>query len=278
MDRLVELGIMHFAKNLMIALLILLIGLYLIRSLQRLIENRMERKRVDPSLQSFLLPLVRMTLLIVLGITVIRQLGVEATSLIALITSAGLAVGLALQGSLSNVAGGVLILLLKPFRVGDYIEVDDYRGTVKNISIYYTELKTDDGQQVVIPNGDIVSTSVVNYSTYPEQRFDLTIPVSYQDDPIRVRQLLQSLMHEVPTFLEDPAPSVFLKGFTEHAIEFTLRGWVRREHYRETLDQLLPLIKKTFNQENIMLPYPQLVVHLHPTSPIPYKKNGNSGS
>lgn len=154
MDRLVELGIIHFAKNLMIALLILLIGLYLIRSLQRLIENRMERKRVDPSLQSFLLPLVRMTLLIVLGITVIRQLGVEATSLIALITSAGLAVGLALQGSLSNVAGGVLILLLKPFRVGDYIEVDDYRGTVKNISIYYTELKTDDGQQVVIPNGD----------------------------------------------------------------------------------------------------------------------------
>lgn len=261
MSKLRELGVLAFAKNLLIAIIVLIIGLYLIRILVRIIKKQLERKRVDPSLKSFLIPVVENSLKIVLFIMVIRQVGIEATSLIALITSAGLAVGLALQGSLSNFAGGVLLLILRPFRVGDYIEVEGYSGTVENISIFYTELKSDNGQQVFIPNGDLSNASVVNYSVYPKRRIDLTISVSYQDDPFKVKAILSKLVESLPNVEKEPAPSVNLKAYTLNSIDFSLRAWVKREHYGSTLNELLPLINKTFQEEKITMPYPQVDVH-----------------
>lgn len=256
-------GLIAFAKNLFIAFLILIVGLYFIRLLNRFIISRLEKRRVDPSLKSFLIPLIGGSLKVVLFITVIRQLGIEAASFVALITSAGLAVGLALQGSLSNFAGGVLLLLLKPFRVGDYIEVEGFSGTVKNISIFYTEIVSDNGQQVFIPNGDLSNASIMNYSTNPLRRIDLTLSVSYDDDPVKVREVLTELLRRYPALEADPAPSVTLKAYTERSINFSLRAWIKRERYRETLNELLPMIKETFDKENITIPYPKYDVYLH---------------
>lgn len=262
MDTLYELGVINFAKNLLVAIILLFAGLYFIRFITRIMKRQLERKRVDPSLKSFLLPVVENSLKIVLFIMVIRQIGIEASSLIALITSAGLAVGLALQGSLSNFAGGVLLLLLRPFRVGDYIEVEGFSGTVQNISIFYTELKSDNGQQVFIPNGDLSNASVVNYSVYPERRIDVTVSVSYKDDPKKVKNVLLDLVHTLPLIEQEPAPTVNLKAYTLQSIDFSIRLWVKREHYGKTLNELLPAIKDVFAKTGITMSQPQIEVHV----------------
>lgn len=255
-------GIIALGQNLLIAIVLLLVGLWLIKRLNRSFARLLEKKNVDPSLRSFLLPLVNITLKVFLIIMVIHRLGIEATSLIALMTSAGLAVGLALQGSLSNFAGGVLLLLLKPFRVNDFIQVDSFSGTVMDISLFYTSIKTTDGQKVVIPNSKLSNSSVTNFTSYPLRRINTTVSVSYDADIQKVKEILLNLIHSCEKVLNDPQPSVDVLSYGSSSIDFFMRGWVKREDFFVANSYLNNRIKDALDKEGISIPYPQLDVHI----------------
>lgn len=255
-------GVIAFAKNIVLALLVLLIGLWIIRIILKGLRKRLMGQKVDPSLRSFLMPLVSISLKLVLFIMVIRQLGIEATSLLALITSAGLAVGLALQGSLSNFAGGVLILFTKPFKVDDFIEAKGYSGTVVDISLFYTTLKTPNGQKVVIPNSELSNASMMNYSSYPTRRLDLTFSCSYEEDFEAVKATLLEVISSNEHVLSDPEPQVLLAEFGPNTIQFKVRGWVKRENYWNAYWPIMNDVKVAFNRKQFKIPYQQMVVHI----------------
>jgi small conductance mechanosensitive channel len=255
-------GIVDYAIQFVSALFVLLVGLWIIRIIIKSLTKRFEKSRIDPSLRSFILPLISITLKVALIITVIKQMGVETTSFIALLGTAGLAVGLALQGSLSNFAGGVLILLLKPFKVGDFIEAKGFSGTVKDIHIFYTILATPNNQKVVIPNSDLSNSSVINYSSYPTRRLELVFSCSYENDIELVRKILFDLISNHQLVLKDPEPQVLLSEYGSSSIDFKVRGWVKKEDYWGVHRDMMFAVKASFDQNNISIPYPQLDVHI----------------
>jgi small conductance mechanosensitive channel len=261
-DYLEDKGIVDYSIQFLSAILILIIGLWMIRILLKSMAKRFEKSKIDPSLRSFILPLISITLKVALIITVIRQIGVETTSFIALLGTAGLAVGLALQGSLSNFAGGVLILLLKPFKVGDFIEAKGFSGTVKDIHIFYTILATPNNQKVVIPNSDLSNSSVINYSAYPTRRLELVFSCAYDNDIELVRKILFDLISNHELVLKDPAPIVLLSEYGNSSIDFKVRGWVKRDDYWTLHREMMFGVKAAFDQNNITIPFPQLDVHI----------------
>ncbi len=247
------------------ALIILYIGLKLIKLMVNRIEKRLNKLKVETSLKSFLLPLISIILKITLLVSIIGMFGVEITSFIALLGSLGFAIGLALQGSLANFAGGVLILILKPFKVGDYIEADEYSGTVKDIHIFYTVLATSDNRKIVIPNANLSNSSLINYSSYPIRRLELKIFCGYNNDLIKVKQTLENFISAHPKILKEPNPSVSFVEYGESSIKFAVYGWVNADDYGSTYNELMFSIKDVFARENINIPYPQLDVYIKNT-------------
>lgn len=256
-------GVIDKGIDLFIALIILLIGLIIIRSIRKLLLKRFEKSRIDPSLRSFAIPLISVTLKVALFITVASMIGIEMTSFIALLGTVGLAVGLALQGSLANFAGGVLILLLKPFKVGDFIEAKGFSGTVKDIHIFYTILATPNNQKVVIPNADLSNSSVMNYSAYNTRRLDLTFSCSYDNDIDLVKKILLDMIENHELILKDPLPQVILAEYANSSINFKVRGWTKLEDYWNVHWDLMHRVKSEFDRNNISIPYPQMDVHLN---------------
>jgi small conductance mechanosensitive channel len=246
-----------YGMKLIVAIFILAIGLWIIKRLSKFINTVMVRKDVDVSLRPFLSSIINVALWVVLIVLVISQIGVEMTSFIAILGSAGLAIGLALQGSLSNFAGGVLILTIKPFRVGDFIDAQGQSGTVHLINIFNTVLKTGDNKTIYLPNGPLASSVVVNYSVEDTRRVELLFTVSVNNEIGKVRQIIQQLINEDDRVLQDPAPAIVVTNFAEHAITISTRIWCNRPDYWPLFWEMTEKAKATFEQNGIALPVPK---------------------
>ncbi len=243
------------------AILALIVGLNIIGRIVNILERKLESSKVDRSLHTFLGSLARVGLLVLLVISLASVLGMEMTSFVAVIAAASFAVGLALQGSLANFAGGVLILILKPFRVGDYIEAEGTSGTVHDIQLFYTALNTPDNKRIIVPNANLSNAVTTNYSVNPTRRVDLQFGVGYDDDLDLVKETLMGMMSDHELVMEDPAPVVLLTEYGDSAITFTVRGWCERDDYWTIYFQLMDQAKRVFDEKGISFPYPQLDVH-----------------
>lgn len=251
-----------FALKLVGALLVLIIGRLVIKWVMKLIRNSKLAKNADSTVARFLTNVLNIILHVILVISVIGILGVPVTSVITLLASAGVAIGLALQGALSNLAGGIMILIFRPFRLDDYVEAGDFSGTVKDIGIFYTILNTPDNRIVTIPNGTIMSKEVVNYSVNDTRRVDFTFSVAYGTDVARVRSILVEEASKHELVHKDPAPFARLSKQNESSLDFTLRVWTDRADYWTVNFDLLEAINNRFVAENIEVPFNQLDVHI----------------
>ncbi len=241
------------------ALVVLLVGLKLIGYLENLILATMQKRQVDPTLHSFITSLVGITLKILLFISVASILGVAMTSFVALLGAMGLAVGMSLQGSLSNFAGGILILVLKPFKVGDFITGAGHAGTVKQITIFYTYLTTVDNVTIIIPNAALSNSSVINYSVNDLRRVDLAFRVNYGSDIKHVKAVIRSVVDGHSLIIQDPEPFVRLGAQSDNSLEFAVRVWVKNGDYWTVYHDISEQIKEKFDEEGIDIPYPHLI-------------------
>lgn len=252
-----------YGSQVLLAIIVLLIGLKIIKKLNFFIQGRLEKSDIEDSLVSFLGSIFNVLLKIVLIITVASMLGVEITTIAALIASIGFAIGLALQGSLANFAGGVLILTLKPFKIDDYIEAAGYAGTVHDIQVFYTILNTPDNKKIIIPNANLSNTSSVNYTAYDTRRIDFQFGVGYDDDLEKVKEVLISIAENHPKLFDEPPPQIVLGEHGDSALIFYLRAWCNTEDYWPLYFELLEKVKQEFDREGINIPYPQMDVHMH---------------
>ncbi len=245
------------------ALLIYLIGSWIIRLLKRMIDKAFERRKMDVSLQRFLSNLIGWILNILLFIVVVTQLGVQTSAFVAIIGAAGLAIGLALQGSLSNFAGGILILLLKPFRVGDYISSSsNVSGTVIEIDIFNTKLNTPQNQQLVVPNGMLSNSSITNYTVLGTRRTWFDIGVSYSADLKQAKQILLEVVQNSEYAFKDPAPQVVVNELGDSAITLSVRATTSNENFWTMQEQLIINCKEALDQAGIEIPFPQRDIHI----------------
>jgi small conductance mechanosensitive channel len=265
-DKGMDLGV-EFGIKVATALAIFLIGKFIIRMVVRTIGTLMQAQDVDKTLETFICNLVRVSLMVVVVIAAIGALGVETTSFIAIFGAAGLAIGLALQGSLSNFASGVLIVLFRPYRVGDWVEVAGIAGTVEQVQILTTILKTGDNKQIIVPNSQIMDSIITNYSANDTRRIDMVIGVSYDDDIDTVRKTLEELLAAEDRILDEPAPTIAVSELADSSVNFIVRPWAKTADYWGVKFDLTESIKKRFDQDGISFPYPQQDVHLYKQQP-----------
>jgi len=258
MDLGIDLGI-----KVVTALAIFLIGKYIVRLVVKATATVMQKQEVDKTLETFICNLVRTVLMVVVVIAAIGAIGIETTSFIAIFGAAGLAVGLALQGSLSNFASGVLIVLFRPYRVGDWIEAAGISGTVEEVQILTTILKTGDNKQIIVPNSQIMGSIITNYSANDTRRVDMVIGVSYDDDIDKVRKTLEELIAAEERVLPEPAPTIAVSALADSSVNFVVRPWVKTSDYWGVMFDLTEAIKKRFDKDNITFPFPQQDVHLY---------------
>ena len=252
-----------FGISFFIALCILIIGRQAIKIIIKIISSALERSNTEDTVRIFVTNLLNTLLMIVVFIAAINQLGIQTTSIIAVLGAAGLAIGLALQGSLSNFAAGILIVIYRPYKVGDYIQADNHLGTVDDIQIFSTVLRTPDNKIVVVPNGSIMDGSIVNFSQQKERRIDIVIGCSYDDDIDKVKEVLADVLSKDERILKEPKPRIALSELADSSVNFIVRPWVKNSEYLDVLYSLLEEIKKRFDQEGISIPYPQSDVHIH---------------
>ena len=255
-----------FGIRLVAALAIFIIGRWVARWLSRLLEKGMQKAGTDHTLIVFLRNIVYVGLLIFVIIAAIGQLGVQTTSFLAVLGAAGLAVGLALQGSLANFAAGVLIIIFRPFKVGDFIEAGGIAGVVKAISIFTTTLHTPDNKVIIVPNAQVNSGTITNYSANDTRRVDLVIGVSYGDDLDKVRSVIQRVLAADERVLKDPAPQIAVMALADSSVNFTVRPWAKSSDYWGLYFDMQEQIKKNFDKEGISIPFPQQDVYLHQVS------------
>lgn len=260
--KLVELG-SAWGIKLLVAIIVLIVGAKLIKALTKWIRKSPKLDKLDSSLRSFLVSFSKIALYIVLIITVAMILGIPATSFITILASCGVAIGLALQGSLSNFAGGIMILLFKPFKVGDYIEASGESGTVEEITVVYTVLLTPDNKRVTIPNGTLTNSVIENYSAEKNRRVDLKFSTDYSADIETVKNVLTKVAESHPLALKDPAPMVRLSEHSDSALTYTVRIWCKNEDYWDVYFDTTEKVKKAFDENGIEIPYPQLDVHIN---------------
>ena len=261
MDKIPDL--IDFALGVVLALVVFFIGAKLIKLIRKIVRKSMEKANVDKGVCQFVDSFLKFALYAVLIFSIGKKFGLDTASVAAALASCGVAIGLALQGSLSNLAGGVLILLLKPFVVGDYIVEDNkgQEGTVQEIQLFYTKLLTVDNKTVVIPNGALANTSLTNVTAQDKRRLDLTVGVSYQADLKEAKELILALVQADADILKEQDINVFVSELGEHAVIIGVRGWVKKEAYWTTKWRLLENIKLTLDEHGIEIPYPQVVVH-----------------
>ncbi len=256
-------GVMTFGPRLAGAMITLIVGWWIISVIQKSFKRGFERREMDPSLRGFLNSMTGILLKTLLIISVVGMLGVQMTSFIAILGAAGLAVGMALSGTLQNFAGGVIILLLKPFKVGDYIEAQGYSGTVKEIQIFNTILKTPDNKIIIIPNGGLSTGSLTNYSAEPQRRVDFIFGIGYGDDVDKARQLLIELITDDARILQDPEPFIAVNKLGDSSVDIVVRVWAAAPDYWGIYFDLQEKVYKSFTREGLKIPFPQMDVHLH---------------
>ena len=264
MDQLIQQAItmgMEAGKSLLLAVVIAVVGRYAIKFINKLVARMLERRNVEPTVQSFLKSFINILLVILLIITVIGTLGVNTTSLAALLASAGLAVGMALSGNMQNLAGGLILLFFKPYKVGDFIEAQGVSGIVKAIQIFHTILTTPDNKVLFIPNGPLSSGTVTNYSRNELRRVDFTISVEYGTEIEKVKQVTLDLLQSDERILQEPAPFIAVSALAESSVNFTVRVWVNVADYWNVFFGTNERIYTEFNKQGIKFPFPQLQIH-----------------
>ena len=248
--------------KLIIGIFLLWIGWKLARKLVNIMNKTLEKRNVDATVRSFLDTFVEVVLKGVVIYIFLDQVGIKTTGIAALLASAGVAIGLALQGSLSNFAGGVIILLIRPFNVGDYIEGAGHTGTIEKIGMFYTHMATVDNKLILVPNGNLANGSIVNYSAKELRRVDLTFGVGYEQDVLKVKRVLSNVVDNHDLILKTPEPFIALSAHGDSAINFVVRAWVNNSDYWKVYFDLLESVKVKFDEEEISIPYPQMDLHI----------------
>jgi small conductance mechanosensitive channel len=250
-------------QNIITAGIILIVGQWIARVVNRVAETAMARARLDETLAKFFRRIIIAVLYCAVSLAALDRLGVNTTSLTAVLAAAGLAVGMALQNSLSNFAAGVMIVMFRPFRLGDFVEIVGTKGIVEEIHIFSTFLRTTDNIQIVIPNGSIVAGNILNYSIKPSRRVDLVVSCGYRDDIRAVKKFLEELVRSDTRILQDPPAIVAVDQLADHAVNFVVRPWVPTEKYWEVRWSLLERIKLGFDELGFEIPFPQRDVHVY---------------
>ena len=259
---------MEAGKSLLLAVVIFIVGRYAIKFINKFVARMLERRNVEPTVQSFLKSFVNITLIILLVIMVVGTLGVNTTSLAALLASAGLAVGMALSGNLQNLAGGIILLFLKPFKVGDFIEAQGVSGVVKAIQIFHTILTTTDNKELFVPNGALSSGNITNFSKNELRRVDFTISVEYGSEVDKVKRVTLERVQQDKRIVADPAPFIAVKELADSSVDFVLRVWTTAPEYWNVFFDTNERIYTEFNKQGIGFPFPQLQIHqTHPQTP-----------
>lgn len=256
--------IIGFLPSLIGAIIVLFVGVWICRLIRKFVRRLMITRSVDITIQNFVNELLRWVLYIILFLTVIQKIGVPVSSFLGALAAAGVAIGLALQGSLSNFAGGIMLLILKPFRIGDSIEAKGHIGTVERIGMFYTTLIKFGNERVIIPNGPLFSDNIINYSQNPTRRHNIIVGIGYGSDLKKAKEILYRLAKECPTALQEPPAVVYVEELADSSVNLSLRIWSKSDtkNYLETRFYLIEQIKLTFDKEGIELPFPQRDVHI----------------
>lgn len=255
--------ITEFGFHIIAALAILLIGFWVAKLFTKILIKVLRKKNVDPTLTGFLSSALKFTLYLFVIIAAVGQLGIETTSFIAVLGAAGLAVGLALQGSLSNLASGVMLVIFRQVKVGQFIEGGGASGTVEKIGIFNTSLVSIDNKVIYIPNSKLINDNIINYNEKDIRRVDMVFGISYSDDMARAKAIINSILSADSRILNDPAPQVVIAKLDESSVNINVRPWVKTFDYWDVHFDLLESIKKKFDEEKITIPFPQRDVHLH---------------
>ncbi|MBN2745254.1 MAG: mechanosensitive ion channel [Bacteroidales bacterium] len=255
--------LVEYGPKLLGAIVVLIIGLWIIKMINKSIRKVMLKSKMDDSLVPFLSGIIDGLMKALLIISVMSMVGIAMTSFVAILGAAGLAVGMALSGTLQNFAGGVMILIFKPYKAGDFIEAQGYTGTVKEIQIFNTIMVTVDNRKIIIPNGGLSGSSMINYSAMETRRVDLTFGVSYSDDIEKSRQVILDEINKLPYILNEPAPFVRVSALADSSVNFATRVWVNAADYWTCYHDLLENVKKAMDANGISIPFPQTDVHVY---------------
>ncbi len=253
----------EYGPKLLLAIIVLIIGLWVIKLVIKGANKAMERSNIEVSLRKFLRSLFGILLKVLLLISVASMIGIATTSFVAIIGAAGLAVGLALQGGLANFAGGVIILIFKPFKVGDFLDAQGYMGTVHEITIFTTILKTPDNKTVIIPNGALSNGSMVNFTTEPRRRVDMVFGIGYGDSIEKAKQVLKKLVDSDPRVHQEPPPQIVVGELGDNSVNFNVRVWCDSANYWGIYFDTHEKVKLAFDEAGISIPFPQRDVHLY---------------
>ena len=260
-NRLFDMGV-SAGKHIIAALLVFMLGRLLIKFLNHLVAKMLDRRHIDVGVQSFLRSAVNILLITLLIVSTIGALGVNTTSFAALLASAGVAIGVALSGNLQNIAGGMIILIFKPYRVGDWIEAQGVSGSVVEIQLFHSILRTADHQIVYVPNGSMSTSVVTNYSTEPIRRLQWTVGIDYGEDVERVKPVVEAVLKADERILLDPAPLIGVDALADSSVNLLVRVWVKQEDYWDVRYEIHQKIYEAFNAAGIDFPFPQQTVHM----------------
>jgi small conductance mechanosensitive channel len=265
LNRILEI-LITYGPKLIMAIAVWIVGGWAVKIITKGVAKGLEKGRVDPSLNPFILGIVKTLLKVLIIITVLGMMGIEMTSFIAILGAIGLAVGMALSGTLQNFAGGVMILLFKPFKAGDVIDAQGYVGSVSEIQIFNTILKTPDNKTIIIPNGALSTSSMTNYSTEDKRRVDWTIGVGYGEDLDKVKRVIKGLCDKDSRIMSDPEVFIAVSELADSSVNFAVRAWVKSSDYWGVFFDMNENVYKTFAKEGLSIPYPQMDVHLQKSS------------
>ena len=249
--------------NIAMALIIFIIGRMVVGIIISMFGKIMSKSKYDDMLVDFLKSILNAVLMLFVIVASLDELGVDTTSLVAILGAAGLAIGLSLQDSLKNFAAGVMLLVFKPFRAGDYVEAGGVAGSVKKIGIFTSTMGTPDNKEIIVPNGKIYGDNIINYSAMTTRRVDMTFGIGYGDDLLKAKNLLQQMVKEDERILEEPAPVVAVSSLGDSSVNFVVRPWVKKEDYWAVLWGFTESVKLRFDEEGISIPFPQMDVHFY---------------
>jgi small conductance mechanosensitive channel len=247
--------------NILFAIAIVLIGRIAVKWIIKLVRKLMVRADIDPLLINFASSIINALLLLFVFIAALDQLGVDTTSLVAIIGAAGLAVGLALQGSLQNFAAGVMLIVFRPFKIGDFVEAGGQAGVIEQISIFSTTMRSGDNKEIIVPNGQIYSGAITNVSAKETRRIDLVFGIGYDDDMLKAKEIMERILLSHQLVLAEPAPAVAVAELADSSVNFNVRPWVKSGDYWKVRSEIIEQVKLAFDEEGISIPYPQMDIH-----------------
>lgn len=262
LDKITEQYVIPWSIDILLALMIFIIGRYVAKLITRLITKLLERAKVETILVHFIAGIVNSILLVVVIIAALDQLGVQTTSFIAVLGAAGLAIGLALQSSLQNFAAGVMLLLFRPFKAGDFVEAAGIAGSVENITIFSTLIKTGDNRMITVPNGSIYGNVITNYSALDTRRVDMVFGIGYEDDIKKAKEIMQQVLDADDRIMKEPAPKIAVSELADSSVNFIVRPWVKTADYWSVKFDITERMKLAFDKQGISIPYPQVQMHV----------------